>query len=97
VCPVKIDISDQIYKWRRVVAARGLLKLTKRVGMSALGETLAHPELFHAAESAGESALEHLPRFLLYNPLNPWGKHRELPAVPKQTFRQWYLENRSKQ
>jgi len=32
--------------------------------------------------------------FLLYNPLNPWGKQRELPAVPRQTFRQWYLENR---
>src|SRR6201982_3814778 len=94
VCPVKIDISDQIYKWRRVVADKGLLRLSKKVGMSALGETLAHPALFQRAESAGESALEHLPRFLLYNPLNPWGKQRELPAVPKQTFRQWYLENR---
>jgi uncharacterized membrane protein YoaK (UPF0700 family) len=37
--------------------------------------TAAHPSLFHAAESVGESALEHLPRFLLYNPLNPWGLH----------------------
>ena len=42
-----------------------------KVGMSALGTTLAHPAVFHAAESAGGSALEHLPRFLLYNPLNP--------------------------
>ena len=33
---------------------------------------------------------------LMYNPLNPWGKHRELPAVPRQTFHQWYLENRRK-
>jgi L-lactate dehydrogenase complex protein LldE len=96
VCPVKIDISDQIYKWRRVVAEKGMLKLSKKVGMSALGTTLAHPAGFHAAESAGESALERLPRFLLYNPLNPWGKHRELPKVPRQTFRQWYLENRRK-
>jgi L-lactate dehydrogenase complex protein LldF len=96
VCPVKIDISDQIYKWRRVVAAKGMLKLTKRVGMSALGETLSHPSLYHSAEDVGEWALEHLPRFLLYNPLNPWGKQRELPAVPKQTFRRWYLENRRK-
>jgi L-lactate dehydrogenase complex protein LldF len=96
VCPVKIDISDQIYRWRRVVAARGMLRLSKKVGMSALGTTLAHPAAFHAAESVGEAALEHLPRFLLYNPLNPWGKRRELPAVPRQTFRQWYLENRGK-
>jgi L-lactate dehydrogenase complex protein LldF len=96
VCPVKIDIADQIYKWRRVVAGQGLMSLTKRVGMSALGETLAHPAAFHGAESVGESALEHLPRFLLYNPLNPWGKHREMPAGSRQTFRQWYLENRRK-
>jgi L-lactate dehydrogenase complex protein LldF len=96
VCPVKIDISDQIYKWRRVVADKGLLKITKRVGMSALGATLARPALFHAAESAGEAAVAHLPRFLLYNPLNPWGKHREIPAMPRQTFRQWYLANRRK-
>jgi L-lactate dehydrogenase complex protein LldF len=96
VCPVKIDIADQIYKWRRVVAGKGLLPLAKKVGMSALGETLAHPAVFHAAESIGETALEGLPRFLLYNSINPWGKHRELPAVPKQTFRQWYLENRRK-
>jgi L-lactate dehydrogenase complex protein LldF len=31
VCPVKIDISDQIYKWRRVVASKGLLKIAKKV------------------------------------------------------------------
>jgi len=96
VCPVKIDISDQIYKWRRVVAAHGLLKLSKTVGMSALGATLAHPSVFHATEEIGEPALKHFPRFLLYNRLNPWGKHREMPAVPKQTFREWYLENRRK-
>ncbi len=77
-----------------MVAAKGLLTLTKRVGMRALGTTFAHPALFHAAESAGESALVHLPRFLLYNSLNPWGRQRELPAVPKQTFRQWYVDNR---
>jgi len=96
VCPVKIDISDQIYKWRRVVAAKGMLRLTKRVGMSALGATLGHPTAFHAAESVSETALAHLPRFALYNALNPWGRHRELPAVPRRTFRQWYLEHRAK-
>ena len=96
VCPVKIDISDQIYKWRRVVASKGLLKIAKKVGMSALGATLAHEKSFRAAETLGEQALEHLPRTLLYNPLNPWGKHHEMPAVPRATFHRRYLENRSK-
>ena len=94
VCPVKIDISDQIYKWRRVVAEKGLMRVSKAVGMSALGKVLPHPELFHAGEAAAESALAHTPRFLLYNALNPWGKHREMPAPAPQTFRQWYIANR---
>jgi len=96
VCPVKIDISGQIYKWRRVVAEKGMLRLSKQVGMSALGATLARPQLFRTAEAAAETALPHTPRFLLYNPLNPWGKHRDVPAAPGHTFRQWFLNNRSK-
>jgi L-lactate dehydrogenase complex protein LldF len=95
VCPVKIDIADQIYKWRRVVSEKGMLKLSKKVGMSAIGAVLSHPSLVHAAESVAEKTLPHVPRFLLYNELNPWGKHREVPAAPGHTFRQWYLENRS--
>jgi L-lactate dehydrogenase complex protein LldF len=97
VCPVKIDIADQIYKWRRVVAEKGLLKLSKKVGMSAMGIVLSEPAIFHAAESVAEKALPHVPRFLLYNPLNPWGKHREVPAAPGQTFRQWYLKNQKEE
>jgi hypothetical protein len=27
--------------------------------------------------------------------LNPWGRDRELPEPAKQTFREWYLANRS--
>jgi len=96
VCPVKIDISEQIYQWRRVVAGKGLLSMTKTVGMSALGTALSNPSLVHTGESVAVAVLPHLPRFLLYNPLNPWGKHREIPAAPKQTFRKWYLEKRRK-
>jgi L-lactate dehydrogenase complex protein LldF len=94
VCPVKIDIAGQIYKWRRVVAEKGLLKMSKKVGMSALGAVLAQPGLFRAAEAAAETALPHTPRFLLYNSMNPWGKHREVPDAPGETFREWYLKNR---
>ena len=94
VCPVKIDIADQIYKWRRVIAAEGLLPLVKSAGMKVLGATLAHPIAFRAAEAIGLAAVVHLPKFLLDNPLNPWTKHREMPAPPEKTFRRWYAENR---
>jgi L-lactate dehydrogenase complex protein LldF len=44
--------------------------------------------------SAAGLAIEHLPRFALYNWFNPWGYQREVPRPPQQSFRSWYLENR---
>jgi len=89
VCPVKIDI-------RRVMAAHALVRPVERIGLNVLGKAVAHPAIFRAAESMAKSALAHLPRPLLYSLLNAWGRHRELPAAPRQTFRQWYLENRGR-
>jgi L-lactate dehydrogenase complex protein LldF len=31
---------------------------------------------------------------MIYNGLNPWGKAREVPEVPGETFREWYLKNK---
>jgi L-lactate dehydrogenase complex protein LldF len=96
VCPVKIDISDQIFKWRRVMAKRGYLPLVKRLAFAASGHAFGHPEEFRLMEEVGAPALDYAPDFLLYNhSLNPWGRERQLPEPAKQTFREWYLANRS--
>ena len=94
VCPVKIDISDQIYKWRRVVAAKGELPAVKSAGMSLLGETLAHSEVLRIVEDAGLKTLSILPEALMDNPLNPWTNHRDMPPPAKQTFRAWHKQSR---
>ena len=96
VCPVKIDISDQIFKWRRVMAKRGYLPLVKRLAFAAAGHAFGHPAEFRLMEEVGAPALDYAPDFLLYNrSLNPWGRDRQLPQPAKQTFREWYLANRS--
>lgn len=95
VCPVKINIHDQIYKWRRVIAERNQLPFTKKAVMKAAGRLFGNPVLYRAALAATETAIEDLPRFAIYNWLNPWGRHREVPQPPPQTFRQWYLAHRS--
>ena len=96
VCPVKIDISDQIYKWRRVMAAKGFLPLAKQVSFALAGHVFGHPEEYQAATKVAGPAMELAPHFLLYNrTLNPWGRDRDLPQVAKQSFREWYLANRS--
>jgi L-lactate dehydrogenase complex protein LldF len=95
VCPVKINIHDQIYKWRQVIAERNQLPMVKKEMMRIVGKVLGDPKLYRAAISAAGLAIEHLPRFAIYNWLNAWGRQREVPEPPRQTFRSWYIENRS--
>jgi len=95
VCPVKIDISDQILKWRRVMARKGYLPLAKRASFAVAGHVFAHPEEYQAMGKAAAIAMKFAPEFLLYNKaLNPWGRDRELPELAKNSFREWYLANR---
>jgi L-lactate dehydrogenase complex protein LldF len=96
VCPVRINIHEQIYKWRQVIAERNQLPIVKQEAMRAAGKVLASPTLYRAATEAANKGLAHLPRALVYNPLNAWGRQREVPGAPKYTFRQWYLKNRKK-
>jgi L-lactate dehydrogenase complex protein LldF len=94
VCPVRINIHEQIYRWRQIIAERNQLPFVKRESMRVAGVVLASPTLYRAAVETAATGLEHLPRFMMYNRLNAWGRQRELPAAPRSTFRQWYLKNR---
>ena len=96
VCPVKINIHEQIYTWRKVIAERHQLPMAKKEAMRVAGRILGSPRLYRAAVQAAAAGLDYLPRFMIYNPFNAWGKQRELPATPPLTFRQWYLKNRKR-
>jgi L-lactate dehydrogenase complex protein LldF len=96
VCPVKINIHDQLYKWRQVVASHHELPFVKQKALQVAGKLLASPKLYRTTVKSMATALERLPNFMLYNPLNIWGRHRDLPDAPKQTFHEWYAANRAK-
>jgi L-lactate dehydrogenase complex protein LldF len=97
VCPVKINIHEQIYAWRGVMDQKHQINLTKKAALKAAGNILSHPELYQIATAMADAALKVLPHFAIYNDLNAWGKHRELPEPPKQTFHQWYRHHRLKE
>ncbi|GJD94081.1 lactate utilization protein B [Methylobacterium iners] len=94
VCPVKINIHEQIFAWRKVLAEEHQIPLLKQGMMKAAGQVLSRPAAYRAAIGAADSALRHLPRFAVYNPLNTWGKGREMPETPRQSFHAWYRQNR---
>jgi L-lactate dehydrogenase complex protein LldF len=96
VCPVKIDLHHQLLTWRKEIAVRGLVPWSKRLALGAASFVMRRPKLFVFAGSVGRKVLSWLPRFLVYNRLNPWGRQRELPVPPKQSFREQYRQRKSK-
>lgn len=97
VCPVKIDIHEQLFKWRQIISENGYQPKSKKLAMQAAGYVFSKPSLYRLSGKVVRLALRVLPRFMIYNSLNPWGKSRELPTVPKESFRSWYLKNKEKQ
>ena len=93
VCPVKIDIHQQLWKWRQLLAAEGYVATSKKIGMKGMAFVLSRPGLYRFAGKAGRWMMRILP-FILKNKLNPWYKQREMPAPPKQSFRDWYIKNK---
>ena len=90
VCPVKINIHEQLLIWRRELAQQKLLPFTKRIAMTLTSALFQRPRLYAFAGKMGRMALRVLPRFMVYNRLNPWGRQRELPPAPPQSFRELY-------
>jgi L-lactate dehydrogenase complex protein LldF len=92
VCPVKVPLHHQLLAWRREIAHRGHLSLSKRLGMKAAAFVLARPWLYRTVGAVTRWLLPRLPRFLVYNRFNTWGRQRELPPLPAKSFRQLYKE-----
>lgn len=95
VCPVKINLHEQLLTWRKEIATAGYLSKSKVWGMKAAAMVFRRPRLYAVAGKLGRMALRWLPRFVVYGPWNPWGKQRDLPTPPKRSFREEYRRRRS--
>ncbi|NGZ45068.1 lactate utilization protein [Cytophagaceae bacterium 50C-KIRBA] len=93
VCPVKINIHEQLWFWRQDLMKEGLAPAGKVLGMKFMAWMMANPTIFRMAGGMGRKVMNWFP-FLVNNGLNPWYKQREMPAPPKQSFQEWYKSNR---
>jgi L-lactate dehydrogenase complex protein LldF len=90
VCPVKINIHEQLYKWRQVIVKEEKQPIVKKSILKTAGLVLSKPKLYEIAGKSARFALKHAPRFMIYNKLNAWGKARDLPEVKNDNFDDWY-------
>ena len=96
VCPVKIDLHHQLLTWRKEIGHRGLLPASKRWSMKGAGWVLGSPTLYRLAGWLARRIVPRLPRWMVYSRWNDWGRQRELPEMPRRSFREEYERRRDK-
>lgn len=63
--------------------------------MKGMAFVLGRPALYRFSGASARWVLRYMP-FLVKFKMNPWYKQREMPAPPKQSFRDWYMQNKKK-
>jgi L-lactate dehydrogenase complex protein LldF len=87
VCPVKIDLHQQLFISRRRLASLGLIPKGKRFGIKLAAAVLNRPWLYRSVGRLVRFALRVSPRSVVYSRWNIWGRQRDLPPAPKYSFR----------
>ena len=96
VCPVKIDIHSQLYKWRQIITEKNQQPAFKKMLIFITGFIFSHPQVYQIASNAFGAMVRFTPRFLINTLLITWTKHREFPQPGEYTFSQWRRMNRQK-
>ena len=99
VCPVKIDIHSQLYKWRQIITKETPQPFIKKKSMQVMGSIFAKPKQFEKVGKIARWSLRTLPKAVINSKPNAWGKARDLPTGPKESFDDWYKkreENKGK-
>jgi len=93
-CPVKINIPEILIHLRERIVDAGHAPAGERWAMKAAGAAFASDRRLHLAQQVARLAqwpfvrngrLTHLPP-----PFNAWTDHRALPAIPAESFRDWW-------
>jgi L-lactate dehydrogenase complex protein LldF len=94
VCPVKVPLRETIAYHREQLAREGQLPYGKHRLMPLLGFLFAEPKRLGLAMAALRTGLRLLPRRLHRSLGGAWGKSRDLPTAPPESFERWYRRHR---
>ena len=92
VCPVKVDLSSQVYRWRQELDDHGHADPMKRMMSKGMSFLFNHPALYTTALRMSPMA-NWVPGPLMNLPLNPWAYGHEMMKFPKKSFHQLWSED----
>ena len=95
VCPVKVNLSEQIYLWRQQLESFKRHSQEEKLMSQGMKIIFDRPALYQTALKFAPWA-NHLPRPLMYNQLNAWALAHEMPVFAKKSFHQLRKEGKVK-
>lgn len=96
VCPVKIDLSGQIYRWRQTLDSLGKADRIKKTISSGMQFVYEHPALY-AASLRVAPVVNHLPEWLTDVHINAWAQGHAMPVFAKKSFHRLWKEEQKKE
>jgi len=92
VCPVKVDLSTQVYRWRQQLDSLGKADKMKKAMSQGMGFLFGMPAAYKAALWMSP-IVNWLPGMLLNSVLNPWAYGHRMMHFPKRSFHEiWSKE-----
>lgn len=84
-CPMKINLGDQIYKWRQNLDDMGVANKSKKLICKGMGMVLNHKALYNAGTSMAH-LLNGMPDAITECKINPWAYGHKMMKFPKKPF-----------
>ena len=91
LCPVKIDLGDQVYKWRQKLQEYGTASKSKKMMCDAMSRAFGSEALYNTATS-GAHLLNNMPHGLVHCNINPWAEGHEMMKFPAKPFHKVFKE-----
>ena len=93
VCPVKVDLSSQIYRWRQQLDSLGHADPMKKMMSQGMSFLFNHPAIYQAALRLSPM-VNWVPAPLINLKLNPWAYGHQMMKFPNKSFHQLWKEKK---
>ena len=95
VCPVKIDLGDQVYKWRQKLDDFGTANMEKKRMCQGMKMLFGRSSFYNTAMKFAPLA-NWVPSALMECGLNPWADGHKMMKFPRYSFQELWRKGKVK-
>jgi len=95
LCPVKVDLGDQIYKWRQQLDDFGTANSEKKMMCKGMKVLFGSSGIYNTAMKFAPLA-NYVPSALMNSGVNPWAEGHKMFKFPKNSFQELWRKGKVK-